>query len=100
MGEELELGQIYIKVSDGVYVPFDGFKPLDASDIWIGDEMDEETYNSLVHEGTVTFSIIQTHKQARQIAKQMNAITNCYRRRMRTLRRLKEKERRKRLKLR
>ena len=100
MGEELELNRFYIQTESGELVPFTGITRLEPADIWIGDEMDEETYNSLVHEGTITFSIIQTHKQARKIAKQMNAITNCYRRRMRTLRRVKEKERRKKLKLR
>lgn len=94
MGEEPNFGQFYIQTESGELVPFTGITRLEPADIWIGDEMDESTYASLTHEGTITFNIIQTHKQARRTAKMLNSIINCHRRRMRTLKRHKEKERR------
>ena len=93
MGEKLEIERFYIQSEDGKLIPFAGITSA-QTDIWIGDKMDEETYASLVHEGTISCTIIQTHKQARRTAKMLNSIINCHRRRMRTLKRRKEKERR------
>ena len=91
MGEELELGQLFIKSGDGDYVPFEGIKPMD---IWVGDDMDLETYNSLPQEGTITFQTVQTHKQNREIAKWIKTTRNHYRRQIRTMHRQKERVRR------
>lgn len=52
MGEELELGQLFMKTENGDYVPF--VKIESANGLWIGDEMDEKTYNSLPKEGTIS----------------------------------------------
>lgn len=91
MGEELNLNQVYMKVGDGGYVPFEGFKP---ADIVCVDEMDEELYNSLSQSGTINCSFTISHKEQRRWIKQIhkdigrtNRIIRLHKRHKETIRR-------------
>ena len=94
MGEELELGQLYIKAGDGTYVPFEGIKPVD---IWVGDEITQEVYDSLPQEGVIVFGTIR-YRDYRRSAKKLRAQINGYYRRKRYAKRQKERARRRALK--
>ena len=95
MGEELKLNQLYMKVGDGEYVPFEVFKP---ADIVCVDEMDEELYNFLPQSGTINCSFTILHKECRRWKKYFHALANKFRREVRTRERRKEKLRRRALK--
>ena len=95
MGEELELNQLYIKVGDGGYVPFEGFK---SADIVCVDEMDEELYNSLPQSGTINFSFTISHKEQRRWVKKIRKDIGRTNRIIRLYKRHKEKCRRRALK--
>ena len=95
MGEELELGNLFIVCDDGTYVPFEGIKPVD---IICTDEMDEELYNSLPKEGTIEFKFDMKHRDYRKAMKMFKAQINGYRRRKRYEIRQKERARRRVLK--
>lgn len=91
MGEELELKPLYMKVGDGGYVPFEGFKP---ADIICVDEMDEELYNSLPHEGVINCNFTISHKEQRRWVKQIHKDVARTNRIIRLHKRHKEKIRR------
>jgi hypothetical protein len=91
MGEELELGNLFIVCDDGTYVPFEGIKP---ADIICTDEMDEELYNSLPKEGTIELKFDMKRHDYRKSMKKLKAQINGYRRRKRYAIRQKERDRR------
>lgn len=95
MGEELELGNLFIVCDDGTYMPFEGIKPVD---IICTDEMNEELYNSLPKEGVIEFKFDMKHRDHRKAMKMFKAQINGYRRRKRYAIRQKERSRRRVLK--
>lgn len=95
MGEELELGNLFVVCDDGTYVPFEGIKP---ADIVCVDEMNEELYNSLPKEGTIELRFDMKRRDHRKVMKAFKAqINGCYRRK-RYAKRQKERARRRALK--
>ena len=95
MGEELELGNLFLVCDDGTYVPFDGIKP---ADIVCVDEMDEELYDSLLKEGIIELKFDMKRRDYRKAMKMFKAQVNGYRRRKRYAIRQKERARRRALK--
>lgn len=99
MGEELELGNLFVACDDGTYVPFEGIQQIDTICV---DEMDEKLYASLPKEGTIKvgFSIKHDMKRRdhRKAMKMFNAQINGYYRRKRYEIRQKEYARRRKLK--
>lgn len=95
MGEELELGNLFVVCDDGTYVPFEGIKP---ADIVCVDEMDQELYNYLPKEGTIEFRFDMKRRDHRKAMKMFKAQINGYRRRKRYAIRQKERARRRALK--
>jgi len=95
MGEELELGNLFIVCDDGTYVPFEGIKP---ADIVCVDEMDEELYSSLPKEGIIEIRFGMKRCDHRKAMKMFKAQINGYRRRKRYAIRQKERARRRALK--
>lgn len=95
MGEELELGDLFIRCDDGTYVPFEGIKPVN---IICTDEMDEELYNSLPKEGTIELKFDMRRRDNRKVMKMLRRSMNAELRKVRHQRMIKEKARRKALK--
>lgn len=91
MGEEFELGKLFVVCDDGTYVPFEGIKPID---IVCTDEMDEELYNSLPKEGTIELKFDMKRSDHRKSIKKLKAQINGHRRRKRYAIRQKERDRR------
>ncbi len=91
MGEELELGNLFVVCDDGTYVPFAGIK---QADIVCVDEMDEELYASLLKEGTIEIKFDMKCRVHRKAMKMFRAQMNGYRRRVRYFKRQKERARR------
>ncbi len=102
------IGELYIGTPDGGYVPYDGFPVIEEGYIMTDIVTDEEVkrYNfSPIGDFSFTAKIKLSHKTQIEMARRMKAITkilkrfnNVMRRFIRTEKRLKEQERRKRLK--
>lgn len=96
MGEELDNLKIFIQTPDGKITPFEGIK---TAEIICRDEIDEETYNSLIQGGIVyTSEFVLTHKEKRKWDKFLHKEIKRMERKYRTFKRQKEKVRRSRLK--
>lgn len=95
MGEELELGNLFVVCDDGSYVPFEGVKP---ADIVCVDEMNQELYSSLPKEGTIELRFDMKRREHRKAIKMLKAQINGYRRRKRYVIRQEERARRRALK--
>ena len=95
MGEELELGNLFVVCDDGTYVPLEGIKP---ADIVCVDEMDQELYNTLPKEGTIEFRFDMKRRGHRKLLKIFKQQINAAGRRVRYSKRQKERARRRALK--
>ena len=95
MGEELELGQFFIKVGDGGYVPFNGITQIDATDL---EAVEPATYIPEDILSNAPLEMTFTLRQDKVLAKWRKQLMNRLGRHKRRILRKKEKDRRRRLK--
>jgi hypothetical protein len=95
MGEELELGNLFIVCDDGTYVPFEGTTEIDLNDI-----PSDAVYDPIVpiNNEPMTITFDMKRRDHRKMLKFFKKQVNAMGRRIRYLERQKERARRRKLK--
>lgn len=96
MGEELELGNLFVICDDGTRVPFEGIKPVDIQNCDNDDVVVYAHWPSVDEPITLEFDM--KRRDHRKAMKMFKAQVNGYRRRKRYAIRQKERARRRALK--
>ena len=92
MGEELELGKLFVVCDDGTYVPFEGITEIELNDI--PSDADTVYAHWPNFNEPITFELDMRWRNHRKAMKMLKAQINGYRRRKRHAIRQKERARR------